>query len=132
MLFYALAKYPHHQDLILAELAALDNTYDIPALEKLPHLNACITETLRLWPAAATTVIRMTPPEGLNVGGVQIPGGVHVTAPRWTNFRDELAFPRGKEFVPERWTTKPEMVARPKGFFPFGAGEFGTLFFFFF
>lgn len=122
MLLYAMAKYSHHQDLVYDEVADID-PYELAVVEKLPHLNATITETMRLWPAAASTIIRITPPEGLTVGGTHIPGSVHTTAPRWTNFRDDLSFPRGKEFIPERWTSQPELVVNRSSFFPFGAGE---------
>ncbi|KAJ5166267.1 uncharacterized protein N7482_005048, partial [Penicillium canariense] len=36
---------------------------------------------------------------------------------------DERIFERPEEFVPERWTTNPELVKEPSAFFPFGGGK---------
>ncbi len=35
---------------------------------------------------------------------------------------EEEAFPRPNEFIPERWTTKPELIADRSVYYPFSAG----------
>jgi cytochrome P450 family 628 len=34
-------------------------------------------------------------------------------------------FPQPKEFIPERWSTKPELIKRKDAFIPFSGGAFG-------
>ncbi|UNI13775.1 hypothetical protein JDV02_000485 [Purpureocillium takamizusanense] len=97
-------------------------------LSKLEYLQACINETLRLWSAVPSGLPRKTPPQGLDIGGVFIPGDVVVQNPQYTMFRDERLFPRPDEFVPERWTTQPDLVAditrETSAFVPFSYGRF--------
>lgn len=69
--------------MIHAEVAGVD-PFDISAVAACEHLNAVINETLRLWPVAATTVVRQSPPEGFHVGNTFIPGNCNLVAPRWT------------------------------------------------
>ena len=45
-LFYHLAARPDHAKKLRAELAGMDSTMDVKALEVLPHLNGIIFETL--------------------------------------------------------------------------------------
>lgn len=88
-LFYALAKYPEHQDMIFRETVGVD-PFSSTAVASCEHLNAVIQETLRLWPAAATTVVRQAPPGGVYVGDTFVPGNTNLVAPRWTIFRRTL------------------------------------------
>jgi cytochrome P450 len=37
-------------------------------------------------------------------------------------FKDSKCFIRPQEFIPERWTTKPELVLNPSAISPFGTG----------
>lgn len=38
---------------------------------------------------------------------------------------DPRAFVHPEDFIPERWTTRPELVLRKDAFVPFGYGNFG-------
>lgn len=51
-LLYAIAKHPEHQK-IYEELQGVD-PYDTAVIAKLPHLNAVLNESMRIFPAAAT------------------------------------------------------------------------------
>lgn len=105
-------------------------------------LDALINETLRLHPAVPSGTQRMTPPEGIFIGDQYIPGDVMVCVPTHTLFRgktsfsisnytchdlptllDERVFQRPQEFLPERWTTQPELVKDPSAFIPFNGGK---------
>lgn len=39
----------------------------------------------------------------------------------------EDCFERASEFIPERWTTRPEMVLNPAAYAPFGTGHHSCL-----
>jgi len=88
-----------------------------------PYLNAVIAETMRIQNPTTNTVLRRTPPEGIVVDGVHIPGGAEVFIPVWTMQRDERYFEKPLEFVPERWTTRPEMVKDRRAYLPFVTGR---------
>ncbi|KAK1585654.1 cytochrome P450, partial [Colletotrichum navitas] len=97
------------------------------ALSKLPYLQACIDEALRLHPPVPSGVQRMTPPEGMEIDGTFIPGSTIIQVPTYTMFRGkfyERLFSQANEFIPERWTTRPEMVMDPTVFVPFGTGKY--------
>jgi cytochrome P450 family 628 len=40
---------------------------------------------------------------------------------------DERSFPRGEEFIPERWTTRPELVRDASIYAPFSTGRFSCV-----
>ncbi|KAJ8119669.1 hypothetical protein ONZ43_g3430 [Nemania bipapillata] len=79
-------------------------------LQTVELLDAVINETLRLHPPVPSGTQRVTPPEGLRIGDTVIPGDVIVQVPSHTVFRDPRAFERPLEFIPERWTTRPELI----------------------
>lgn len=39
----------------------------------------------------------------------------------------ESAFEKAREFIPERWTTRPEMIKDKRGFAAFSQGRFGCV-----
>lgn len=82
-LFYLLARHPEDAETIRRELNTVD-VQDVKAVATLPHLNGAINEAMRLLPAVLTFVTRVTPREGLDVGGTHIPGNVKVAAPRYS------------------------------------------------
>ncbi|TEA14072.1 Cytochrome P450 monooxygenase FCK2 [Colletotrichum sidae] len=94
------------------------------ALSKLPYLQACVDEALRLHPPVPSGVQRMTPAEGIDVDGTFIPGSTIVQVPTYTMFRDERLFPSADEFIPERWTNRPDLAREPAAFVPFGTGQY--------
>lgn len=65
---------------------------DNASLSKLPYLEAVINEGLRLHPAVPSGLQRQTPPEGLQVGDVFIPGNTIVQVPLHTLFRGMFTF----------------------------------------
>lgn len=52
-------------------------------LAVLKHLNGVINESLRLFPPVPTILPRLTPAEGLDVGGTFIPGNTTVFCPQF-------------------------------------------------
>ncbi|KAJ5713157.1 uncharacterized protein N7483_010338 [Penicillium malachiteum] len=125
---YYLAKYPG----VLAKLQrrlddAMPNgssewTYE--KVKQVTYLDDVINETLRLRPAIMTLGSRVTPPEGLQVDEVYIPGDVNVFVPQKLLQTDERYYVDAKEFVPERWSEKKEMSLEGAPFYPFLTGPY--------
>jgi cytochrome P450 len=56
------------------------------------------------------------------LGPYFVPGETQVSCPTWSIQRDERYFDRPNEWIPERWTSKPEMIKERRAFVPFGMG----------
>ncbi|GLA10845.1 hypothetical protein AnigIFM62618_000443 [Aspergillus niger] len=122
-LFYELARHPEQADLIYRELQQLqpEELSDVNAVRRCKHLEAAIFESLRLYPSLPTGGNRKTPAnEGITVAGVYIPPDTTVVAPRFCISRREDCYVKPNEFIPERWTTRPELVLNRSAFVPFG------------
>ncbi|KAH8434358.1 uncharacterized protein LDX57_012006 [Aspergillus melleus] len=89
------------------------------------YLDACINEALRLYPVVPGGIQRLTPPEGLAIAGQFIPGNTIVSTPIWSMHRDPRYFVAPNEFIPERWTTRPDLVLKRDAFVPFLTGPYG-------
>lgn len=92
-------------------------------LQKAEYLNAIINETLRLHPVVPSALPRKTPREGIMVGDAFIPGNMTVWCPQYAISRDEDNYARAEEFIPERWSSKPDMIKDAAGYAPFSAGK---------
>ncbi|RGP77278.1 hypothetical protein FLONG3_4793 [Fusarium longipes] len=93
------------------------------SMTKLSYLQACIDESLRLHPVIMSGLQRMTPPEGMQIDDIFIPGDTIFHAPSYTIYRDERCFLRPLEFIPERWTTQPELIIDSSVYAPFATGR---------
>ncbi|KAK4063919.1 hypothetical protein Trihar35433_8627 [Trichoderma harzianum] len=124
--FCELGKHPEHAEKIHEEVKNVDVT-DLKTLVNLPHLNAVMKESLRLHPALLTGGNRKTTEFGLTIGDQFIPPNTTIVAPRYTIGRLESCFEKASEFVPERWTTRPEMVRNAAAYAPFGTGHHSCL-----
>ncbi|KAM6510175.1 hypothetical protein FALCPG4_017800 [Fusarium falciforme] len=96
-----------------------DWTYE--KTKSIPYLEYVIHETLRLKPSAPGGLSRLTPPQGLQIDEVFIPGDTIVSVPTYTIQRDERYWENALEFRPERWeSVNPEKVA----WIPFSRGQY--------
>lgn len=121
-IFFHLAWDPSLTQRLQAEFDALpDISHD--NLMTVPLLDAVINEAMRLDPPVPSGTQRVTPPEGLWIGDNFIPGNTIVQVPSYTIFRDERAFAYPNDFIPERWTTRPELVRDKSVYIPFNTGE---------
>lgn len=127
MLFYHLALDPSQIAKIRSELDQLAPNPDARALQTLPHLNGAINETLRLHPPVPSAGLRQSPPEGATVAGTSIPGSTVLCLPVYSLHRLASCFPRPLEFIPERWSSRPELVRDRAAFAPFFQGRFGCV-----
>ncbi|KAG0048105.1 hypothetical protein BGZ83_006899 [Gryganskiella cystojenkinii] len=96
-------------------------TYD--QVRNLPYLTACINESMRLRPVAATGIPREVTQDTM-MGGYNIPKGTIVLANIPSLHWNKEYFPRPNEYIPERWI--PDESAFPLiqdfTFYPFSAG----------
>lgn len=94
-------------------------------MRNIPYVDAIINETLRLKPAVPSGQPRVTPPDGLRIDDVWIPGDVHVIVPQYILQRDNRNFVDGDKFMPERWLAenKGEMILHEEAYFPFQIGK---------
>lgn len=133
--FYYLVKNPHCYAKLLEELniAVANGTIeDRPTgliswseSQKLPYLDACIKEALRLHPAAGLLLERVVPPQGIKICGEFIPGGTIVGCNAWVlHKRVEVFGDKVDEYRPVRWLeAAPEKLKEMNGtMFQFGAG----------
>ena len=77
----------------------------------MPYLQACIRESLRLFPPMQGLQNKVAPPHGITVSGLYIPGNVEIC----TNYhsmmrRCEIFGPDAEVFRPSRWTEANEEV----------------------
>ncbi|KAI1733400.1 cytochrome P450 [Xylaria scruposa] len=129
MLFFELAHHPEAQQQAREEILSIQHLREIhhkaadSSLETYPFLDACINETLRLYPAVPTGGIRQTLERGVHVNGRWIPPYTVIVAPRWTIGRLESAFDMPDKFLPERWTSKRHLIKDSRAFNAFGTGQ---------
>lgn len=94
---------------LIAELDANVNSSSQPLIQfavakKLPYLQACIKEGLRMWPPFAGLQSKIAPPGGETVNGVFLPGGLEIGYNQHSTMRRKDVFGADANvFRPERW-----------------------------
>ncbi|KAL4881647.1 cytochrome P450 [Aspergillus karnatakaensis] len=129
-LLYHIAKEPGLLGRLRAEIEGLigdDAKIENRKVQAATLLNACINETMRLHPAVPSGLYRKTPAEGVHMGGEFIPGNTTFLVNFYAMGRDEDNFAQADEFIPERFSTRPELVKEKDAFAPFWGGPFGCL-----
>jgi cytochrome P450 len=113
------------QSRLRAEInAAFDvgDDYDSVKLAKLPFLDACVQEMLRLVPPVAAGPPRYSEKND-QVLGRFIPAGTTVACPTYTLHRDSRNFRDPDEFKPERWLSDSKIEPHVQdAFIPFSYG----------
>ncbi|KAH8896942.1 benzoate 4-monooxygenase cytochrome P450 [Thozetella sp. PMI_491] len=100
---------------------------DHVSLSKLQYFQACIDESLRLFPPVPSGVQRMMPPEGLQAGDIYIPGNTLVSVPSYTIYRDDRMFVHPNKYIPERWTSEKHLTKNASIFAPFSTGRYSCV-----
>ena len=105
---YELAKQPQIATRLAEELSVFKSVQDFTTvnLEHLPLLNAVIREGLRLYSPVGGPGGREAPPEGVQMGGYYIPGGVSFSR-NLSQFRllspgSLILFVAIRKFIPSR------------------------------
>lgn len=89
-------------------------------LEKLPYLNACVQESIRLSHGIVTRDPRLAPDTDLQYGQWTIPKNTPVSMTTVDVLMNKDIFPEPESFIPERWIEHPELQ---RYFVPFGKGS---------
>ncbi|KAH7141644.1 cytochrome P450 67 [Dactylonectria macrodidyma] len=129
-LFLELAIHPEKYRTLQTEVDKYFSGTDAPdhvSLTKLPYLQACIDESLRMHPALPSGVQRKTPKQGLQIGETYIPGNSLVQIPLHTLYKDARVFTQPNDYIPERWTSRPELVRDNSVFAPFLIGRYSCV-----
>ncbi|PLB36079.1 cytochrome P450 [Aspergillus candidus] len=129
-LFCHLAMDPTQIEKLRAELEPLlkgRSSLETKDVSKARHLDGVIQEALRLHPAIPSGFPRVTPPEGIMIGDVFIPGGTTVVLPVYAIQRDDANYERPEEFIPERWYSKPELIKNSDAFLTWNIGTNGCI-----
>ncbi len=117
-----LAMLPEKQCKLQAELDAAfskDEEIHIDSVAELKYLNGVVNEGLRMFSPIPPGGQVITGEEGVTIDGTFIPGNTTVRIYHHTISRDERYFPRGDEFIPERWNDQPELLRDMRAYIPF-------------
>lgn len=118
--WYLLSQNPAAEDRLHQEIGSVlaGRTPAPDDLDRMPYLNAVISESLRLYPPAFA--IGRSSKVPIDLGGYHFPEDTVFLMSSWVTQRDPRYFPDPLSFRPERWIDAPA----PEGFryFPFGGG----------
>jgi cytochrome P450 len=99
--------------------------------KNLPYLQACIKESLRMWPPVLGLNQKKVPPGGKMVNDKFIPGGVNIGYCAWGVHRNKEVFGEDAHlFRPERWlgVNEERLIEMHKvADLVFGHGRYGCL-----
>ncbi|KFY27454.1 hypothetical protein V491_00907 [Pseudogymnoascus sp. VKM F-3775] len=134
--FYYLVKTPDAYAKLVKELQDADardllsETLSFAEGQKLPYLQACIKESLRMYPIVGTPFDRVVPKGGAILSGHFVPEGTIVGISGWATQRDKEVFGDDAEsFRPERWLDPDEKQIRvmDRSMLAFGQGTRGCV-----
>jgi cytochrome P450 len=109
-MFFYLLKNPDYMTKLKEEVrSSFTSTEDMTfaSQTRLPYLQACIEETLRIYPPVPAELPRVTPPEGVIINGEMIPGNISVGVPHYGMFHSEKNFKNASSYRLERWLGDP-------------------------
>ena len=102
------------------EVSTVELPLDWRQLEKLPYLNGCVHECIRLSHGIATRDPRLAPDTELRYGEWTIPRNTPVSMTTVDVLMNEKIFPNPQAFVPKRWINNLNLQ---RYFVPFGKGS---------
>ncbi|KAI9787993.1 MAG: hypothetical protein M1816_007297 [Peltula sp. TS41687] len=124
---YYVLQTPEAYDKLKKEIrGAFANYSDInnAAVQRLPYLQAVISEGLRIIPPGSQGLPRISP--GMYVDGVWVPKGVEMYTSAWSVTHDEQYFHEPFKFKPERWID-PDCTDVKEASQPFSLGPRGCI-----
>ncbi|KAF2753069.1 putative cytochrome P450 [Pseudovirgaria hyperparasitica] len=111
----ALQKLQHEVRTAYTSYQAIDSSSAL----KLPYLQACINEGLRIHPPGSQGFPRIS--AGQEIDGIYVPAGTEVYTSAWTVTHDAAYFHEPEKFKPERWTD-PDCADIKEASQPFSLG----------
>jgi cytochrome P450 family 110 len=117
--FYWIHYLPDVYDKLLHELEMLGDGVDPMEFARLPYLSAVCSETLRIYPVAPSTFIRILK-SPMEIGGYQFEAGTALMPSIYLIHQREEIYPEPKRFKPERFLEKQYS---PYEYLPFGGGN---------
>ncbi|KAH7076045.1 cytochrome P450 67 [Paraphoma chrysanthemicola] len=126
---YFLAKCPEKQQklqqLLQKAMPGGYNDWSYEAVKSVSYIDDFVNETLRLRPALLTGGARETPPQGMQIDEVFIPGNTNVLVSTHCIQRDPRWWTKAEEFIPERFGEKRvEMGTDDAPYLPFSLGAY--------
>ncbi|MBD2740031.1 cytochrome P450 [Coleofasciculus sp. FACHB-1120] len=116
---YWVDQLPQMRDKLLAELDSVDADSDPSIITKLPYLTAVCSETLRIYPIAPNTFVRVVR-SPIEIGGYKLPPGALILPSIYLAHHREETYPQPKQFKPERFL---ERQFSQYEYLPFGGGN---------
>ncbi|KAM0150549.1 hypothetical protein ACHAPG_008799 [Botrytis cinerea] len=126
-IFIHLAHYPEYQARLFEELRSVFEDGTFANGKSSPLLDGIIQEVLRLYAPVTFNSQRVTPKGGLTIGTVYIPGDTIVSLATWQLHRDPRNFKDPDRFIPERWTTSPDLIINKAAYLPFSMGVYNCI-----
>ncbi|KEF56726.1 uncharacterized protein A1O9_06916 [Exophiala aquamarina CBS 119918] len=102
------------KDEVRGSLKCIDDM-NLIALTKLPILEACLKEALRMYPPTPNGTPRVASWDGVTVAGHQVPKGTQMFVHQLATYRAEHLFKHAEDFRPDRWLGVPEFANDHKG-----------------
>ncbi|KJZ75438.1 hypothetical protein HIM_05134 [Hirsutella minnesotensis 3608] len=102
--FFYLSESPRAYHRLVQEIRSAfvsEAEIDLNSTASLQYLQACISETLRVYPPAAGIGPRICP--GDRIGHEYVPAGTFVSVHPWATFQNPGNFVEPEHFLPERW-----------------------------
>ncbi|KAI0128477.1 cytochrome P450 [Xylariales sp. AK1849] len=114
----------HVQKRLQAEIRANPGS----APDKLPYLDAVVSEGLRCFPAIPMSLPRYVPSGGRTIDGYFVPERTVVSSQAYSTHRiDQNVFPQPDSFEPDRWLAESGDSGRKRLFFAFASGGRGCV-----
>jgi cytochrome P450 len=117
--FYWIHHLPEVHDKLMADLETLGDGAEPMEIARLPYLSAICSETLRIYPIAPSTFIRILK-SPMEIGGYQFEAGTALMPSIYLIHQREDIYPEPKRFKPERFL---ERQYSPYEYFPFGGSN---------
>jgi len=120
--WYLLSQNPKAEARLHEELSGVlgGRAPGVADLERLPYLNAVISEVLRMYPPAY--IMARTSIAPCTIGGYDFPVGSTILLSQWVMHRDARYYDDPDAFRPERWLGGLAAKLPPGAYFPFGDG----------
>ncbi|KAF2138249.1 uncharacterized protein K452DRAFT_256367 [Aplosporella prunicola CBS 121167] len=122
--FTYLALNPSYIDKLREESGSANDCSGKFFLYPLPVLDSIVNEVLRLHPPITFGSQRVTSSKGLRIGHTWIPPETVVAIPPCVIGRDPRNYVSPNDFIPERWTTRPDLLLNRGAFIPFSMGRY--------